>query len=142
MSVVITRLCRDCIDMGCVRVCPVDCIVEHAPPTGSSDLPNQLFVNPEECIDCGVCEPECPWEAIAPEDDVPDIFREDIALNALTVERPGEFRVPELVERRTPSPEEIVTNRERWLTANRVDRTSRPRVQMQGEARNAERGEP
>ena len=63
MSYIVTRLCRDCVDTGCVAVCPVDCIYEY---TGSDKdtYPNQLYINPDECIDCGACEPECPWQAI------------------------------------------------------------------------------
>ena len=63
MAYIITRLCRDCVDTGCVAVCPVDCIYEY---TGSDreTWPNQLYIHPDECIDCGACEPECPWQAI------------------------------------------------------------------------------
>ena len=58
MAWVITRLCRDCVDQACVEVCPVDCFYEGD---------NMLVINPSECIDCGVCEPECPAEAILPD---------------------------------------------------------------------------
>ena len=89
MAYVITRLCRDCVDTACAAVCPEpDCIVLHRPPDGASTLPNQLFINPDACVDCGACEPECPWEAIFPEDDVPAAFAADIALNAITAARP------------------------------------------------------
>ena len=66
MAYIITRLCRDCLDTGCVAVCPVDCIYEY---TGADKqtFPNQLYIHPDECIDCGVCEPECPIEAIKPD---------------------------------------------------------------------------
>ena len=88
MAFVITRLCRDCVDSSCVPVCPVpDCIVEHRPPPGAAALPNQLFINPDACIDCGACEPECPWEAICEEGDVPAAFDDDVALNAITAAR-------------------------------------------------------
>ena len=72
MSYIVTRLCRDCVDTGCVAVCPVDCIYEY---TGSDKdtYPNQLYINPDECIDCGACEPECPWEAIFEDEQVPDV---------------------------------------------------------------------
>src|SRR3954467_3055043 len=67
VTYVITRLCRDCVDSSCVSVCPIpDCIVEHRPSQGSAaapPLPNQLFINPDACIACGACEPECPWNA-------------------------------------------------------------------------------
>ena len=58
MTWVITSLCRDKLDMACVEVCPVDCFYEGE---------NMLVINPNECIDCGVCEPECPAEAILPD---------------------------------------------------------------------------
>ena len=64
MAVVITRLCQDCVDGACVTVCPTDAIVEHRPQDRASELPNQLFVNPNACISCNLCLPECPWEAI------------------------------------------------------------------------------
>ncbi len=68
MPWVITRLCRDCVDQACVEVCPVDCIYEHTGDDKAA-FPNQLYIDPEECIDCGVCEPECPPEAILPDTD-------------------------------------------------------------------------
>ena len=114
MTFVISRLCRDCVDQACVRVCPVDCILEHVPEGRVSELPNQLFVNPDACIDCGVCEPECPWEAIGEEEEVPELFLADIALNALTAERTSEFRVPEAVERPAPTAEQVEINKKRW----------------------------
>lgn len=55
MSYVVTEACIRCKYMDCVEVCPVDCFYEGA---------NMLVINPEQCIDCGVCEPECPAEAI------------------------------------------------------------------------------
>lgn len=63
MTYVVTDACIKCKYMDCVEVCPVDCFYEGE---------NMLVINPNECIDCGVCEPECPAEAILPdtEDDV------------------------------------------------------------------------
>lgn len=58
MPYVITEACKDTKDRACVDVCPVDCIYEG---------PEQLYIHPDECIDCGVCEPECPVEAIKPD---------------------------------------------------------------------------
>ena len=63
VTYIITEPCIDVKDKSCVEVCPVDCIHE-------SD--RMLVIDPEECIDCGACEPECPVEAIFPEDAVPD----------------------------------------------------------------------
>ncbi len=112
MTWVITSLCRDCLDMSCVEVCPVDCIVEYKGEGG--DWPSQLFIDPEECINCGVCEPECPWEAIFEDAEVPRVFEEDTALNAKTLDCKDEFRVPEVEEMPRPTPEQIAANREKW----------------------------
>lgn len=114
MAYVITRLCRDRKDGACVDVCPVDCIVHHAPSSGESELPNQLFIRPDDCIDCGQCELACPFEAIQHEDDVPVAFESDIALNAVSEERPGEFSVPTDLTPGSPTPEEVLENKRRW----------------------------
>ena len=60
MAYVVTENCIKCKYMDCVEVCPVDCFYEGE---------NFLVINPDECIDCGVCEPECPAEAIFPDSD-------------------------------------------------------------------------
>ena len=72
MTYVICEPCIDVKDTACVDVCPVDCI--HPTPDNEEFFEEevQLFIDPEECIDCGVCEPECPVEAIYAEDDVPE----------------------------------------------------------------------
>jgi NAD-dependent dihydropyrimidine dehydrogenase PreA subunit len=62
MPYVITEACINVKDKSCVDVCPVDCIYEGE---------DQLYIHPDECIDCGACEPECPVTAIFPEEDVP-----------------------------------------------------------------------
>ena len=65
MAYVICEPCIDVKDSACVDVCPVDCIYPH--PTDAADAfeaVNQLYIDPEECIDCNVCTPECPVEAI------------------------------------------------------------------------------
>ena len=62
MTYVIAEPCIDIKDRSCVDVCPVDCIHEAA---------RMLVIDPEECIDCGACEPECPVEAIFPEESLP-----------------------------------------------------------------------
>lgn len=62
MTFVVTENCIKCKYTDCVEVCPVDCFHEG---------PNFLVIDPEECIDCTLCEPECPAEAIYPEDDLP-----------------------------------------------------------------------
>ncbi|MGH6761253.1 MAG: ferredoxin FdxA [Phyllobacterium sp.] len=58
MTYVVTDNCIRCKYMDCVEVCPVDCFYEGD---------NMLVIHPDECIDCGVCEPECPAEAIKPD---------------------------------------------------------------------------
>ena len=58
MTYVVTDNCIKCKYMDCVEVCPVDCFYEGE---------NMLVIHPDECIDCGVCEPECPAEAIFPD---------------------------------------------------------------------------
>src|SRR6516165_1058787 len=115
MPYVITRLCRDCLDTSCVSVCPEpDCIVEHRPPEGVERLPNQLFINPAQCIDCGACEPECPWEAIFPEDQVPTAFASDIALNAISAARPSEFTEGTIRQSLPPAADDVSANKRHW----------------------------
>jgi len=115
MAYVITRLCRDCVDGSCAEVCPVsDCIVEHRPAEGTPRLPNQLFINPDLCIDCSACEPVCPWEAIARDDEVPSSFTDDIALNAIAAARPQEFVGADLRTRPKPTSAQVDENRRRW----------------------------
>ncbi len=58
MTFVVTDICIKCKYTDCVEVCPVDCFYEGE---------NMLVIHPDECIDCGVCEPECPIEAILPD---------------------------------------------------------------------------
>ncbi len=113
MTWVITRLCQDCIDISCVEVCPVDCIYEY---TGSDaeTFPKQLYIDPEECINCGVCEPECPWEAIYEDEQVPDVFEDDVALNAKMLDDKDAFVVPEVVEKPKPSTDEVEANKQKW----------------------------
>ena len=60
MTYVVTDACIKCKYMDCVEVCPVDCFYVGE---------NMLVIHPDECIDCGVCEPECPAEAIVPDSD-------------------------------------------------------------------------
>jgi len=60
MTYIIAEPCIGTKDRACVDVCPVDCIYEDA---------EQLWIHPDECIDCGACEPECPVTAIFPEED-------------------------------------------------------------------------
>ncbi len=73
MTFVVTESCIQCKYTDCVQVCPVDCFMEG---------PNFLVIDPTSCIDCGVCIPECPVEAIFAEEDLPEAQRAFIALNA------------------------------------------------------------
>ena len=113
MPWVITSLCRDCVDMACVEVCPVDCIYEYG-GDDKATFPNQLYIDPEECIDCGVCEPECPWEAIFEDERVPPVFVEDTELNAMITEDKASFSVPEVEEKEKPTPDQVRENKEKW----------------------------
>ena len=63
MTYVIAEPCIDVLDRACVEECPVDCIYDGA---------RVLYIHPDECVDCGACEPVCPVEAIFYEDDVPN----------------------------------------------------------------------
>ena len=72
MTYVVTESCIKCKYTECVDVCPVDCFREG---------PNFLVIDPDECIDCAVCVPECPVNAIYAEDDVPSDQQHFISLN-------------------------------------------------------------
>ena len=72
MTYIIAEPCIDIKDKSCVDVCPVDCIHE---------ADRILVIDPEECIDCGACEPECPVEAIFPEDALPDKWEPFVRIN-------------------------------------------------------------
>src|SRR6056297_2304861 len=73
MTFVVTENCIKCKYTDCVEVCPVDCFHEG---------PNFLVIDPDECIDCTLCEPECPAEAIYSEDDLPKEMEHFLELNA------------------------------------------------------------
>ena len=90
MTYIIAEPCVGTCDTACVEVCPVDCI--HGPfdrewagaeakEDGFDPTDKMLYIHPEECIDCGACEPECPVEAIFEEDAVPDEWSKFIKMN-------------------------------------------------------------
>ena len=91
MTFVVTDNCIQCKYTDCVEVCPVDCFYEG---------PNFLVINPDECIDCALCEPECPANAIFEEDDVPADMKQFIALND---ELSREW--PNITEQKDPLPD-------------------------------------
>ena len=90
MTYVVTENCIKCKYMDCVEVCPVDCFYEGE---------NMLVIHPDECIDCGVCEPECPAEAIKP--DTEPGLEQWLKLNA----EYGEELAQHHRRRRTPPPD-------------------------------------
>ena len=78
MAFIVTDSCIECKHTDCVEVCPVDCFYEG---------PNFLAINPDECIDCGLCEPECPVDAIYAEDELPEGQQDFLELNADLAEK-------------------------------------------------------
>lgn len=94
MTYVVTENCIKCKYTDCVDVCPVDCFREG---------PNFLVIDPDECIDCTLCVPECPAEAIFAEDDVPENQRNFIAMNADLA------KIWQPITERKPSPEDADT---------------------------------
>ena len=100
MAFIVGDACVKCKLTDCVEVCPVDCFYEG---------PNMLVINPDECIDCALCEPECPIEAIYSEDEVPEDQIPYIELNAeLCMEWPN------IVEQKNPLPDS-----EEWRCFNK-----------------------
>lgn len=81
MTYVITQPCIGTKDTSCVAVCPVECIhpTKDEPEFETSEM---LYIDPEVCIDCGACEPECPVEAIFEEEYVPEDQKKYIQINA------------------------------------------------------------
>ncbi len=78
MTFVVTEQCIRCKYTDCVEVCPVDCFYEG---------PNFLAINPDECIDCALCVPECPVNAIYSEDDLPEQYQSFLRLNKELAEK-------------------------------------------------------
>tara|TARA_B100001057_G_scaffold395106_1_gene404532 strand:+ start:2086 stop:2694 length:609 start_codon:yes stop_codon:yes gene_type:complete len=91
MTFVVTEACIKCKYTDCVEVCPVDCFYEG---------PNFLVIHPDECIDCGLCEPECPIEAILADDELPNDQIEFIEINAKLADV-----YPNISEAKAPLPE-------------------------------------
>ena len=91
MTFVVTESCIRCKYTDCVEVCPVDCFYEGS---------NFLVMHPDECIDCALCEPECPVAAIVSEDELPAGQRDFLELNAVLAEE-----WPNIAERKDPPPD-------------------------------------
>lgn len=91
MPFVVTDNCIRCKYTDCVDVCPVDCFYEG---------PNFLVINPDECIDCALCEPECPAKAIFSEDELPEDMLPFIEIN-----QELSAKWPNINERKEPLPE-------------------------------------
>ena len=96
MTHVVTEACIRCKYTDCVDVCPVDCFREG---------PNFLTIDPDECIDCAVCIPECPVNAILPEEDVPADQLAFIKINADLAKN-----WPSITKRKAALPEPIATD--------------------------------
>ena len=93
MTHVVSENCIHCKYTDCVDVCPVDCFIEG---------PNFLTIDPDECIDCAVCIPECPANAIYAEEDLPPGQEHMIAINAELAKLPG---WKPLTKRKAPLPD-------------------------------------
>src|SRR3989338_4512626 len=88
MTFVVNDNCIKCKYTDCVEVCPVDCFREG---------PNMLVIDPEECIDCNLCVPECPVNAIFPEDKLPPNQQKFLELNARLAKK-----WPSITEKKDP----------------------------------------
>ncbi len=86
MAFVIAAPCTDVMDQSCMVVCPVACI--HGDPAKD----RKLYIDPEECIDCGACAPACPVEAIYSEYDVPGRWVQYLDIDALWFRKPDAAR--------------------------------------------------
>jgi ferredoxin len=91
MTFVVTDNCIKCKYTDCVEVCPVDCFYEG---------PNFLVIDPDECIDCALCEPECPAEAIFSEDELP---ADQVQFTELNADLAGKWE--NITEKQDPLPE-------------------------------------
>lgn len=83
-------ICAPCVgekDTACSMACPVDCIYESSDCSGQPEKgPEMMYINPDECIDCGACVDPCPVDAIFPDDEVPTPWQEFIEINAAAFE--------------------------------------------------------
>ena len=123
MACTIARLCIDCLDTGCVNIRPVDRIYEFS-GIDCESFPNQLYIDPKECIDCGACEPEGPWRAIFQEDAIPEILEAGIDSNHTIRDCHSAFSVARYERRPFPTPEQVTANERKWSVDEPL--TSRP----------------
>jgi ferredoxin len=93
MAFVIGSPCVGCKDTACVTVCPVDCFYEG---------PDMLYIDPDECIDCALCEPECPTDAIWADDELPAEEMPFVDINAKGAEK---YRDAVIVDQKEPMAE-------------------------------------
>lgn len=105
MPFIIAEPCVGVKDKSCVEVCPVNCIYEGE---------DQYYIHPDECIDCGACEPECPWGAIFEEEAVPAAFGDDTKLNYDMMDEKGDFTVAEHKKVEHPTAEQVAANKAKW----------------------------
>ncbi|MEE8272572.1 MAG: ferredoxin FdxA [Alphaproteobacteria bacterium] len=108
MPYVVIETCIKCKYMDCVEVCPVDCFYEGE---------NMLVIHPDECIDCGVCEPECPIEAIKPDTEV------DAAEKWLEINRQYSEAWPNITRKKESPPDadewrEVPEKFEKYFSSN------------------------
>ncbi len=81
MAYIVAEPCIETKDTACVEVCPVDCI-HPTKEEAEFESADQLYIDPETCIDCGACEPVCPVTAIFPEEELEDKWKDFIDKNA------------------------------------------------------------
>jgi NAD-dependent dihydropyrimidine dehydrogenase PreA subunit len=99
VTYVIALPCVDLKDKACIEECPVDCIYEGD---------RMLYIHPDECVDCGACEPVCPTEAIFYEDDLPEKFAEYKHINSAFFETLGSPGGASKVGATSNDPEEVI----------------------------------
>ena len=98
MAYVVAEPCIGTKDTACVDVCPVDCIHPRKDEPEFATV-EMLYIHPDECIDCGACEPVCPTKAIFPEADLPPKWAEYTPLNAQL-----STKWPNITEKKEPLP--------------------------------------
>ena len=93
MAYTVAEPCVNCKYTDCVTVCPVECFYE---------ADNTLYIHPDECIDCGACVPECPVQAIFPNEEVPEEWQNWIEINSDETTGDNEGKWPKITEKKDP----------------------------------------